>query len=293
MTIRHLKTFIAVCEQGGVTKAAEHLHVAQPAISQAIAEIEKFYDVRLFERINQRLVITSIGKELLLRAQETLRAFEDFETQANQSGLHPTVRIGASLTIGKLYIPQLIKLLKESFPQLYVYVSIESTASVEEKILNGALDFGLVEGKIFSPLLSAFVFSTDNLIAVCGSGYRAEKLMTLERLVSHALLLRERGSASREILEMLLHEKGLSIAPVMESVSNQAIISAVVADIGIAILPQGLVQTSLQENKLRIVEIENVDFQRKYLMINRTAKKFSQIQQLAYDFCKKNLPKIR
>lgn len=92
---------------------------------------------------------------------------------------------------------------------------------------------------------------------------------------------------------MLLHEKGLSVSPVMESVSNQAIISAVVADLGIAILPQGLVQTSLQESKLHIVEIENIDFQRKYLLINRTTKKFSRIQQHAYDFCKTNLPKIR
>lgn len=293
MTIRHLKTFIAVCEQGGVTKAAEFLHVAQPAISQTIAEIEKYYNVCLFERINQRLAITSIGKELLMQARETLRAFEDFETRANQLSLHPTMRIGASLTIGKLYIPRLVKSFKDNFPQLNVYVSIERTGSVKEKILNGELDLGLVEGKIFSPLLSSFVFSTDRLIAVCGNGYRAEKQMTVERLVSHALLLRECGSASREIFEMLLHEKGLFAAPVMESVSNQAIVSAVVADLGVAILPQGLVQASLQEKKLRVLEIENVDFERKYLLINRSGKKFSKVQQLAYDFCKATLPLFR
>ena len=69
MTIRHLKTFVAVCEYGGITKAAEALHVAQPAVSQTIAEIEKYYGIILFDRINQRLVITELGKELLLKAK--------------------------------------------------------------------------------------------------------------------------------------------------------------------------------------------------------------------------------
>ena len=68
MTIRHLKILIAVCENGSITKAAEMLHIAQPAVSCTIAEIEKYYKIVLFDRINQRLVITDAGKNLLLKA---------------------------------------------------------------------------------------------------------------------------------------------------------------------------------------------------------------------------------
>ena len=69
MTIRHLKVFVEVCENSSITKTAEIMHIAQPAISQTIADIEKYYNVILFNRINQRLVITETGKILLQKAK--------------------------------------------------------------------------------------------------------------------------------------------------------------------------------------------------------------------------------
>ena len=85
MTVRHLKTFIAVCEAGGITKAASALYVAQPAVSQTIAEIEKYYNVILFDRIGNRLVLTDSGKRLLAKAKETVASFDDFEQLARES----------------------------------------------------------------------------------------------------------------------------------------------------------------------------------------------------------------
>ena len=79
MTIRHLKIFVAVCEYGSTTKAAEALYIAQPTISSTVTELEHYYNVALFERINQRLVLTDIGKEILAKAKDILAGFEDFE----------------------------------------------------------------------------------------------------------------------------------------------------------------------------------------------------------------------
>ena len=86
MTIRHLKIFICVCECGGITKAAEAMHMAQPTVSTTISELEKYYNVLLFDRINQRLVLTPTGKELLVKAKNVLAGFDDFETAANFGG---------------------------------------------------------------------------------------------------------------------------------------------------------------------------------------------------------------
>lgn len=101
MTLRHLKIFVAVCECGGITKAAEALYMAQPAVSTTIAELEKYYKASLFDRINQRLVITELGKELLVKAESILAQFEDFEETAMLGGQNPKLRIGSSLTLGK------------------------------------------------------------------------------------------------------------------------------------------------------------------------------------------------
>jgi len=76
MTLRHLKVFVCVCEHGSITRAAEELMVAQPAVSKTISELEKYYGVLLFSRIKQRLSPTREGKELLVRAKEVLSAFD-------------------------------------------------------------------------------------------------------------------------------------------------------------------------------------------------------------------------
>lgn len=90
MTLRHLKIFAAVCEHGSTTKAAEALYIVQPTVSHTIAELEKHYKVPLFERVNQRLVLTDIGKELLVKAKEILAEFDNFESLATYHGQNHT-----------------------------------------------------------------------------------------------------------------------------------------------------------------------------------------------------------
>lgn len=109
MTLRHLRIFKEVCELKSVTKAANKLYIAQPAVSVAIAELEKKYDVKLFQRIKNRMVITSAGKQLYERALTVLNNFDDFESTAYESGKTCGLKIGASLTIGTFLLPAMIK----------------------------------------------------------------------------------------------------------------------------------------------------------------------------------------
>lgn len=98
-----------MCELKSVTKAANKLYIAQPAVSVAIAELEKKYDVKLFQRIKNRMVITSAGKQLYERALTVLNNFDDFESTAYESGKTCGLKIGASLTIGTFLLPAMIK----------------------------------------------------------------------------------------------------------------------------------------------------------------------------------------
>ena len=114
MTIRHLRVFVCVCKHQSMTKAAEELFIAQPAVSNTISEIEKNYNIKLFERINKKLFLTDEGKVLLIKAQEVLSAFDEFEEQALNSSKKPLLKIGSSLTIGKQKLPWLLRNLKEN-----------------------------------------------------------------------------------------------------------------------------------------------------------------------------------
>jgi len=294
MTLRHLKTFIAVCEHGGITKAADALHIAQPAVSQTIAEIEKYYNVILFDRINQRLILTYYGKQLLVKAKETVASFNDFESLANENNLNAKIRIGSSLTIGKEYIPKIVALIKDNYPQIQVSVIIDSTAVIEEQLTNGNLDFAFVEGVVHSDSLKKQIISRDNLTVVCGAAFSIPQRISLKEFTEYPILLREHGSASRNLLDSVLSANGMTITPVIESASNHALIAcaehiesasnhALIAcaehNIGIAVLPQRLVDDPIENNRLKVIEVDDNSFERYYYLVHHKNKRFSQSQK--------------
>lgn len=289
MTLRHLKTFIAVCGCGGITKAAEELHVAQPAVSNTISEIEKYYNVVLFERIGQRLMLTDSGKELLEKAKEAVSAFDDFEKTANRAENNVTLKIGATLTIGKLYVPALLTSIKRDFADIQVKITINRASQIEEMLLRGALDFALSESQSFSPQILKKEFAEDRLTAVCGAKFAAKDEISLTELSKYPLLLREKGSASRELTDKVIGETGITASPLIESASNQALIAAAAENHGIAVLPQKLVQPYIDGGILKTIRVTGIDFKRKYCVIYHKNKKFGARQRQAFEMCLNSL----
>lgn len=282
MTIRHLKIFICVCECGGITKAAEALHVAQPSVSTTISELEKYYNISLFDRINQRLVLTPTGKELLVKAKNVLAGFDDFETAASLCGQNPHVRIGSSLTLGKTILPGYISLIKERLPNLKPSFFIDRTAAIEEKTECGEIDFGIVEGIVRSPYLKITPIGGDRLIAVCSpNGIR--KSVCLEELIRYPLLLREIGSASRDLLSENLAERHLSVKPFAESASNEVLVSLAKGGHGIAVLPEGIVKDSIKQGSLCELTISDVVLMRTHYIVTHKNKRFNSLCQAAFD----------
>ncbi len=288
MTIRHLKVFICVCKHGSMTKAADELFIAQPAISNTIAEIEKNYNVKLFDRINRRLLLTDEGKSLLIKAQEVVSAFDEFEEQALNSSKKPLLKIGSSLTIGKQKIPLLLLKLKENFPDIDFQVSINQTSIIENKILNGSLDFAFIQGKPSDPNIRSRLVDCNTLIAVCGNKYDMPDTVTLKELCSYDLLLREDESVSREFLDHVFALENLVVTPVMESISNQALISAAAQNLGVTIMPEALLARQLENSKLRKITVLDYEFTRNSYLIHHKDKTFGTVKKEIFDFCYKN-----
>ena len=291
MTIRHLKVFICVCKHMSMTKAAEELFIAQPAVSTTISEIEKNYNIILFERINKKLFLTDEGKLLLIKAQEVVLAFEEFEELAGDSSKMPLIKIGSSLTIGKQKLPRLLRLLKENFKNIDIQVSVNQTSVIESKILNGTLDFAFIQGKPSDPNIRSRLVDCNNLIAVCGNKYNIPETVTLEELCHYALLLREDESVSREFLDNIFALKNITVTPVMESISNQALISAAVQNLGVTVLPEALLTRQLNKGGLRKITVADYEFTRNSYLIYHKNKTFSTAKQQIFDFCYKNYKK--
>ncbi|MBQ2933073.1 MAG: LysR family transcriptional regulator [Clostridia bacterium] len=288
MTIRHLKVFLCVCKYGSMTKAAEELFIAQPAVSNTIAEIEKNYKVKLFDRINKKLLLTDEGKVLLIKAQEVLTAFNEFEEIALNSSKKPLLKIGSSLTIGKQKLPWLLRNLKENFKEIDFQVSINQTSIIESKILNGTLDFAFIQGKPSNPSIKSRLVDSNTLIAVCGKKYDMPDTVTLKELCRYDLLLREDESVSREFLDNIFALENIVVTPVMESISNQALISAAVQNLGVTIMPEALLTRQLNNGGLRKVTVLDYEFTRNSYLVYHKDKSFGAVKKEIFDFCYKN-----
>ncbi len=288
MTIRHLRIFLCVAKHLSMTRAADELFIAQPAVSATISEIEKNYNIKLFERINRRLFLTDEGKTLLIKAQNTLAAFDDFEETAANSSQKPRLKIGSSLTIGKQKIPKLLEDLKQNFGDIDFQISINQTSIIESKILNGTLDFAFIQGKPSDTNIKSRLVECNTLVAVCGKDYPIPQTVTLKELCRYDLLLREDEGVSREFLDHIFARENIVVSPVMESISNQALISAAKRNLGVTILPQSLLKRQLSKGELKIIDVTDYEFTRNSYLVYHKDKTFGPAKKDIFDYCYKN-----
>lgn len=289
MTIRHMKIFIEVFQCNSITKAANQLHIAQPAVSLAIRELEEYYGVKLFDRISKRIYTTENGKRFYDYALHIVALFEEMEKGMRDWESLGTIRIGASVTIGNILLPKLIKQFYNKYPKIEVSVEVKNTNTIAQEILDNQIDIGLIEGTIYSPQIEQIPFREDKLCLICGKTHALaqKKKVKLKETAEYNFLFRESGSAGRDILESIFLRYQISVKPIWESISTQAIINAVKEGLGIAILPYLLVEKDIKQKNIAEVFVEDVDFSRKFFIIYHKHKYLTESVKTWIDLCRK------
>ena len=253
MTLRHMKIFVAVFQYSSITKAADKLHLAQPSVSFAVKELEEYYGIRLFERLGRRISPTEAGKELYGYALHIVSEFEELEKKIRNWDALGVIRIGASITIGTHLLPTLLKQYQIRVPELRMEVKIRRSAEIEQLILNNDIDIGLIENQPEHPDLTAVPFMEDTLEAIVSNSHplAGRSQVTLKELAEYPFLMREKGSAGRDILDACFALEQISVRPLWESASTQAIVRAAAEGLGVAVLPALLVQKNVEEETVR------------------------------------------
>ena len=127
MTLRHLTIFRAVCQTESITLAAEHLNMTQPAVSLAVRELEDFYGVQLFERMNRRIYITEAGRTLLQYADTILSQYAESVQVLQEARHRGSCRFGVHVTFGETVLPSLLRRLAEQLPDITVRAFVTNT----------------------------------------------------------------------------------------------------------------------------------------------------------------------
>ena len=290
MTLRHIRIFLTVCQEGfHVTRAAEALHMTQPAVSLAIRELEEYYGVRLFDRIGRRLQITEAGMRLRESGNHIVAMFDRMEKGLRNWDAFGVLRVGASLTIGSQLMPGYVRAFRESHPDTEVRVTVATSALLEQKLLDNALDFALMEGVVHVPSIVSEAYMEDHLAVVCPSGgrFRQGQVLTQAEFRSQPLLLREHGSGTRETFERAVGQAGFSVTPAWEAMSNRALLNAVASGLGLSVLSARIAAEEVARGRVVSVEVEGLDFRRQFHIIYHRDK-FLTASALAFmDLCRR------
>ena len=269
MTLRHLRIFVAVCQWGGVTAAAEKLYLSQPSVSVAVGELESYYGIRLFDRIGRRLRLTEVGKQFLGYATHIVKLFDELEQRVRNWDELGRLRVGASITIGNYLLPGYTAAFRAHYPGITVHALIDNSEGIERGISDGSLDFALIEGLAHTPQLVTRPFREDELVVICAPGHPLAGCADVEarELVQYDFIMRERGSAGREIFDSAMLLKGLAVDPVWQSASTQAIVRAVGAGLGLSALPLLLVGEDLEKGTVVRLPVRDLPLKRSFSVL--------------------------
>ncbi len=287
MTIRHLEIFITVADCGKMRLAAEKLFISQPSVSQAIAEIESYYGVKLFERLSKKLYITDSGERLLKYARHIVNLFKEMEVDIKNAGENVCLRIGGTVTVGTCLLCPIVTLFEKKHPGVSTKVIVNNTSVIEDMLLHSTLDLAIIEGETISLDIIKIPIYKDKLVLVCGENhpFANEKEINIDKLQGQDIIAREQGSRDRNIFERFLKDEKISVNVKWNSTNTEAIKNAVIAGQGLAILSSIIISKELECDKLRIVPIKDMNITRDIFLVYHKNKFISEHMKSFLEVC--------
>jgi DNA-binding transcriptional LysR family regulator len=241
VTLRQLQAFCTVARLGSFTKAASALHTTQPALSLQIAQLEDSLGLRLFDRTTRNVAITSVGRELLPRAERTLAELSGMVDSAAGLGARNVGRVvvAALPSVASSLLPEAIGEFAKAYPGISVALRDALGGQIAEWIRNDEVDFGVTAEATSDPSLRFAVIGSDEMVAVTPEAHALARVkrLTLEALVEHPLILMSRDSSVRRLVDEAFAERGRLAQPVQEPVYMSTAVAMVRAGLGVAIVP--------------------------------------------------------
>jgi len=257
-----LKVVRAVAEHLNFRKAAEQLFLIQPAVTLQIKALENDLGMRLFDRTGGRITLTRQGSALLGYANQLARLASQAERElgCSEGIVSGELALGASTTIAQYVLPRLLEVFQNEYPKIQFSLQSGNTSEVVSCLLEGRVALGLIEGPAGERGVRTEPFMEDELMLITPPSFDSDRLAPAQFL-SSSLLMRERGSGSRRVVELALEKVGFKLKAfkkVMELDSTEAIKSAVEAGLGVGFVSRWAIAKELELGTLKIAEVGGV-----------------------------------
>lgn len=271
-----LKVFKTVAEQLSFTKAAKLLFISQPAVTKHINQLEKQYGKPLFNRRGNAISLTSAGEILLDYANKIIKLYNQLELEFLESGkqLPKEMNIAASTTISQYILPALLSKLKAAFPETTINLTNLNSEQIEALVLAKKTDLGLAEGVSNNPNLHYEPFLKDEIVLTTRTANKLFKReeIELQELKALPLVIRERGSGTRNVIGDALAKKDISLQSLniqMQLGSTESIKNYLLAADSFAFLSIHCISRELKTGSLRVVEVSGLNIDRTFQFVSQ------------------------
>ncbi|OUD15548.1 LysR family transcriptional regulator [Thioflexithrix psekupsensis] len=263
MADRRLQVFHTVARLLSFTKAAEALHMTQPAVTFQVRQLEEHFNTRLFDRTHNRITLTEIGQLVYDYAERIFDLYSQMDNAVKEmtGDVSGILLIGASTTIAEYMLPALLGDFKNRYPEVIIRLRVANTDEIVSMVENNLIDLGVVEAPVHNKSLAVELCRMDQLVGIVPVRHplAAKESVTVDELARYPFIFREEGSGTREVITEYFAAAQLSLFDlniIMELGSSEAIKGAVTSGMGVSILSRATIQKELQLGTLKSVELE-------------------------------------
>ncbi len=264
MSDRRLKVFHAVAKLLSFTKAAEALHMTQPAVTFQVRQLEEYFNTRLFDRTHNKVNLTPAGSKVYEFSDRIFDLYDEMENSVREltGEISGALTIGASTTIAEYMLPTLLGQFKAKYPEINIRLKVSNTEGIVSMVEHNVIDLGVVEASVLNKNLIVEVCHDDHLVVVSPPEHelaRRTQPLTPKDLKKFPFICREEGSGTREVIIQYLQDNGVNPVDMnfcLELGSPESLKGAVEAGMGISILSRSTIDKELKLGTLHEIQLD-------------------------------------
>lgn len=278
LTLRQLQCFSAVARNLSFTRAADELHLTQPAVSMQVRQLEQQTDIALTEQLGKQIHLTEAGEEVLRYARSILQQVDELDDVLNKMrGLSGGRLRIAAISSANYFAPKLLGVFHQRFPDVGVSMDVTRQQSVLKQVADNEVDMAIMGQPPEGMNVDAIAFMDNPLVIVAALGHRLakQKNIALKQMEKEIFLTREAGSGTRGAMHRFFRQHKLKLTTGMEMGSLEGIKQSVQAELGLGLLPRGAIETELKLKKLVVLNIKGMPIERHWYVVLHKGKRLS------------------
>jgi DNA-binding transcriptional LysR family regulator len=287
LTLRQFRVFDAVARHLSFSRAAEELHLSQPAVSMQVKGLEDIVGLPLTEQLGKKIFLTEAGREVLHASQAITARLNDLQHNLAQLRSIDTGRLNiASTSTVNAVATDILARFRGRHPGVSIHLDVSNRAEVLDQLVGNRIDLAIM-GQVPDGLgLEATRFMDNPLVVIAAPDHplARKKRISVRELASESFLVREAGSGTRGAMERFFAARGLEIQSSMEMSSNEAIKQAVQAGLGLGILSLQTLEMELALKRLAVLKVEGFPIMRHWYIVHRADKRLSPVAQAFKEF---------